>query len=354
MSKSLHIIGSRLLGGAESFYMRLIRGLQEAGEQTIAINRPNSLVARELHGIIPQYHAKMSSQWDLFSRMAINKTIKREQPDIVQTYMTRATVLTHIPIEKGPVHIARLGGFYNIKRFRHAHAWIGNTKGICDFLIAGGLPADKVFYIGNFVGDTRPSEEVDIKQLRLTYGIPEEALVIFALGRLVQKKGFDTLVQALAQLPSELQGRPVHLVIAGDGPMAEAWKQQAAALDCGDRIHWAGWQTDASGYFNMADLFVCPSREEPLGNVILEGWAYRKPVVSTATMGGVELITDGQDGLLVPIDDTKAMANALQRCLADEAYRQALAEAGYAKVNAHFTKQAIVSQYQDLYRQLAG
>lgn len=352
MTKSIHIIGSRTLGGAESFYMRLIEALRDVGDQTIAINRPNSLVAQELAGHIPQYHCKMRSQWDIFSRMAIHKVIKQEQPDIVQTYMTRATILTRITEGKGPVHIARLGGYYNIKRFQHAHAWVGNTKGICDYLVQSGLPADRVFYIGNFVGGI-PQPDVSKSLLaRQHLAISNDSLVIFALGRLVYKKGFDTLLHAFEQLPAEINGRTLYLIIAGDGPMLQELKSQTKKLNSGKRILWTGWQTDASDYFNMADLFVCPSREEPLGNVILEGWAYTKAVVSTASMGGVELISDGENGLLVPIDDPSEMAKAMKRCLEDDSFRQSIAHEGYAKVNSQFTQQVIVSQYQDLYRQL--
>ncbi len=354
MTKSIHIIGSRSLGGAESFYMRLIKALQQSGDQSIAINRPHSLVAQELPDSVPQYHCKMRSQWDFLSRMAISKVIKQEKPDIVQTYMTRATILTHVPSGKGPVHIARLGGYYNINRFQHAHAWVGNTKGICDYLIEYGLPSNKVFYIGNFVGEVKSPEQSKISSLRQQYGIDADALVIFALGRLVYKKGFDTLIHAFDQLPREINTRPLHLIIAGDGPMSDDLLSKTQELTSRDRIHWAGWQTDASHYFHTADLFVCPSREEPLGNVILEGWAYGKAVVSTSSMGGQELITDNQDGLLVPIDHSAEMATAIKRVLEDDSFRESIAQQGTARVNTEFTQQVIVSQYQDLYQQLLG
>ncbi len=352
MSKSLHIIASRRLGGAESFYMRLIRALQLSGDQVVAMNRADSLVAQQLGATVTQYHSKMRNQWDVLSRLTIDRAIKRERPEVVQTYMTRATMLTRIKPGKGPLHIARLGGYYNLKRFAHAHAWVGNTKGICDFLVAAGLPADKVFYIGNFVGETTQHDAKALLPYREQLNIPGDAFVMFALGRLIPKKGFDTLIQAFAALPASVDGRPIHLVIAGDGPMLSAWQELAASVNCAQRIHWPGWITDASPYFCMADLFVCPSREEPLGNVILEGWAYAKPVVSTATMGGNELISDGNNGLLVALDDPPAMAQALQRCLNDEALRQGLAQAGQQQVTTRFTRQAIVQQYQELYERL--
>lgn len=352
--KSMHIIGSRMLGGAESFFMRLALGLQESGQEIVTVSRAHSLVARELGGKVIQCYANMSNQWDMLSCWKISQAIKRHQPDIVQTYMTRATVLTHIKPNSGTVHIARLGGYYKIKRFRHAHAWIGNTKGLCDYLIQGGLPANRVFYIGNFVGEAAISSADDLQLLRNSLNIPAEAFVICALGRFAHKKGFDVLLQAFERLPATINGRPVHLVIAGDGPERAELHSLALGLKFPDHVHWPGWQTNTGPYYDLADVFVCPSRHEPLGNVILEGWTHRKPVISTATQGAVELVSPEQDGLLVPVEDAAAMAQALQQCLENEALQRQLADAGFNKVNLQFCKSAIVQRYTELYQQLTA
>jgi glycosyltransferase involved in cell wall biosynthesis len=352
--KSMHVIGSRKLGGAESFFVRLVLGLQETGQEVVAVDRARSLVARELADRVEQFHAPMASRWDLWSRWKIAQAIRHHRPDVVQTYMTRATVLTHVPRDARTVHVARLGGYYKVARFRHAHAWIGNTRGICDFLVDGGLPAGKVFHIGNFVGEPEPADADRLQALRQALGIPPDALVITALGRLVRKKGFDVLLQALAQLPSEAEGRPVHLVIAGDGKLRAELAAQAARLPGPARVHWTGWQTRTGPYYDLADVFVCPSRLEPLGNVILEAWAHGKPVVSTATAGALELVAPGDDGLLVPVGDAAALGQALRQCLLDAGLRAQLGQAGRLKVRRQFGKTAIVGQYVDLYRRLTG
>lgn len=350
--KSLHVIGSRTLGGAEGFFMRLVLALQAAGEQVAAVDRARSLVAAELAGHVEQFHAPMSSPFDLWSRRKISRIVKRWRPDIVQTYMTRATVLTHLRPERGAVHVARLGGYYKVDRFRHAHAWIGNTRGICDFLVRGGVAPERVFLIGNFVASPAPTAEARLRELREQLGIAPDALVVTAMGRFVPKKGFDTLLDAFDRLPADVGGRPVHLLVGGDGPERERLHRQASRLRRAAQVHWPGWQTDTAPYYDLADVFVCPSRHEPLGNVILEGWTHAKPVVSTATVGAVELIAAGDDGLLTPVDDAAALAAALLQCLRDEGLRHRLADAGRRKVQSRFSQPAIVQQYLDLYRRL--
>ena len=87
----------------------------------------------------------MRGIWDLWARGKIAKLVESRRPPIVQTWMGRATRLTHLPARSQSVHVARLGGYYNPKGYRHAHAWVGNTRGICDHLIREGLPANRFF-----------------------------------------------------------------------------------------------------------------------------------------------------------------------------------------------------------------
>jgi len=350
--RSMHIIGSRDLGGAESFYMRLVLGLQAAGEEVISVSRPGSRVGGELAGKVTQVRALMFNQRDPFSRWRLGRVIRHHSPDIVQTYMTRATLLTRLPPGRRPVHVARLGGYYKIEHFRHAHAWIGNTRGLCDYLIRGGLPAERVHYIGNFVGApaTVPASALDA--LRRQLGLSAEAWVVLAVGRHMTKKGFDLLLAALAQTPEQIAGRPVYAVFVGDGPQRPALQRQADQLGLDRRLRWPGWQTETTPYYALADLFVCPSRHEPLGNVILESWSQGTPVLSSTNEGALELIEDGIDGLLVPCGEAAPLARAIASLLQDDALRGTFARAGHAKLNARFSAEAVIAAYIELYRQL--
>lgn len=353
--RSLHIIGGRKLGGAERFFVRLVNALARHGEDvsvvTVAGGEIDAAVANEL----PRHHAPLAGIWDLWSRLRIARLVEHVRPDIVQTYMGRATRLTHLNLGHKPVHIARLGGFYNLKGYRHAHAWIGNTRGICDYMIREGLPADRVFHIGNFVDPAMPMSTGQLAGLRAQWNIPDEAQVILGLGRLHPNKAFSDLLQAFARLPAQYQGHPLWLVMVGDGPLRDTLRQQADSLGIADRTIWAGWQYDPSPWYQLADVFVCSSRHEPLGNVILEAWANGTTVVSTAAQGPLELITDGENGLLSPIADPARLSEVLRAALAlHPAERQRIIEAGRGKLAADFSEAAIVSAYRNLYRKLAA
>jgi L-malate glycosyltransferase len=350
--RSLHVIGGKGLGGAERFFVRLVNALARRGEPVAAVTVAGGEIARAIDPAAPQYHAPMLGVWDLYSRWKINQAIRDFQPDVVQTYMGRATRIVRLPAGRIPVHLARLGGFYNLKGYRHAHAWVGNTRGIRDYLATHGLPPDRVHCIGNFV-DMPPALQPDeIAALRHQLGL-DGCRIVLGLGRLHPNKGWADLLHAFARLPETHEGTPLHLLMVGDGPLRQELEQLSQQLGIAARVHWAGWKHDPAPYYQLADIFVCASVHEPLGNVVLEAWANRVLIVSTRAQGPLELMQDGINGLLAPVSDPAGLAGCLHTALALDADQRArLIEAGHAEVERHYSEAAIVSAYTSLYADL--
>ena len=354
MVSSIHVLGSHELGGADWFFVRLVQALHRAGHPTLAVIRGNSPVRQVLSNEIEQVLLPLASKWDLPSRWRLTRLIGQRRPDVVQSYMGRATRLTRLPAGSRALHVARLGGDYKIDGYyRHAHAWVGNTRDICDYLVRERLPQDRVFHIGNFVPTPREVGADERESLRRHLGLPRDAFVVFALGRLVEKKGFADLLDAFAMLDRHVGERPLRLLLAGDGPQREALVARARQLDLTQRVHWAGWQNDTTPYFALADVFVCPSRHEPLGNVILEAWQHRLPLLSTRNEGAAELANEGENALLAPLNDPAGLADGLRRMLAlSQAERDRLAAAGHATVQREHSERAVVAAYLALYDRL--
>ena len=153
-------------------------------------------------------------------------------------------------------------------------------------------------------------------------------------------------------LGSTLDHRPLYLVIVGDGPLNARLHHYADQIGVGGRVRWVGWQLDPHPYYELADLFICPSRHEPLGNVILEAWAHSRAVLSTQTAGALELIAHGEDAWLVPPQQPQALADGIRQLLVDEALRERLATNGRTKVEKHYSQQHIVNAYLELYQRL--
>jgi L-malate glycosyltransferase len=351
---SLQLVGSKGLGGAERWFVRFATALAARGARAeLGIRGGSELegLARDLP--LPLHRLPFLSVWDPWSLAAVSGLIQRVRPDLVQTYMGRATRLTHLSSRRGPIHVARLGGYYKLDPYRHAHAWIGNTRGLCDWMVRQGLPAERVFHIYNFADPARPVAEAEVAALRADLTIPRDAWVLLAPGRFVPVKGHADLLEAAALLPRDIAGRPLRLMLLGDGVLRPALERQAARLGIDDLLIWPGWQTAPGPYFRLADLVVFPSLdEETLGNVILEAWAWGRPLVTSLFRGAREIARHGEDAWCVPCRDPRALAAGIRTLLEDPTLAAAMVEQGGRRVQAEFGRDAIVAQYLDLYRTL--
>ena len=348
MADSIHIIGSKESGGAERFYARLIHSLAET-RRVLAINKAGSSVAGLLDPGVEQFHLPLLNNHDLWSLYQIRRAALQRAPAVVQSYMGRATLLTRIPSGRGLVHLARLGGYYHLKAYRHAHHLLGNTKGICDYLIREGAPAERVHYIGNFVEPIPAPPAAELDALRESLGIPLDAFVIACAARFHENKGLPDLLDAFAELRE--RHAECRLILVGDGPLADALRGRIGALGIAPAVSLPGWR-DPRPYYHLADVLACPSRHEPLGNTILEAWACAKPLVATRTQGAEELIRHEENGLLTPLRDPKALTQAFVRLKGDGALRAHLAAEGARTLRERFSKQTITSEYLHLYEGL--
>jgi glycosyltransferase involved in cell wall biosynthesis len=164
---------------------------------------------------------------------------------------------------------------------------------------------------------------------------------LLAVGRAVEKKGFNVLLDALAKLPADLHWRLTHI---GGGELTGALREQSEALGLTGRIDWRG-STDQPAVlaaYREADVFVLPALvaangdRDGLPNVLVEAQSQRLACLSTTTSAIPELILDGETGILVPPGDADALARALARLMADPATRLRIGEAGERRVRTHF------------------
>lgn len=350
MISSIHVIGSKICGGAERFYARLINSLAQQSS-VLAVNPPECPTSALIDSNVSQIHLGMKNNYHLPSRLRIQQIAKKSGPCVVQSYMGRATRLTHISPKSGNVHLARLGGYYNLKAYRHAHHLVGNTTGICDYLLKEGVPADRVHYIGNFVEPIVPPSTDELDTLRTALNIPDDALVITCAARFHENKGLPELLEAFSLLGRKKPPRPVRLILVGDGPLAGEIKQQIQALNISSEVILPGW-CDPAPYYHLGDILTCPSRHEPLGNVILEAWACNKPLIATQTQGATELAEHGQDAWITPLQDARALADGLEHLISEPALCETLAKAGQKKVTTQFSREVITARYLNLYEEL--
>ncbi len=320
-------------GGAELFFERLSLALHQSGDAVlVVIRRERDRVARLTAAGLAPVELRFGGPFDLMTGRGLRLLLEGFQPDLVIAWMNRAARFT----PRGDYVLAgRLGGYYDLDYYRHCDHLIGNTRGIVDWITAQGVAGRRVHYLPNFVPDLAGSAPAP----RAALGVAEDATLLLGLGRLHENKGFDVLIRALAQLPG------AHAVIAGAGPERAALEHLARREGVADRVHLPGWREDVGALLAMADIFVSASRVEPLGNMILEAWSAGRTVVAAAAAGPRELITDA-DGVLVPIDDHRALADAIAALRDQPARAAALAAAGRARFVAEFAAAPVLAQWK--------
>ncbi len=176
---------------------------------------------------------------------------------------------------------------------------------------------------------------------------------LITVGRAVSKKGLDSLLVSLSKLDDNLHWHWTHI---GGGPLRDALIEQASELGISDRCEFLGAlpQSDVLSAYGKSDVFILPSRIDTSGdrdglpNVIVEAQSQQLPVISTNISGIPELITDGENGILIEPDDIQALSDAIAQLITHPSIRQAMGKAGDKKVRTQFSHTQTIGELVSL------
>lgn len=352
----MHVIGSREEGGVERLYLRLTAALAEQGEEVLCVLRPSSVLVQRLAPELPRELVRMRSIFDPFARARLASLARGFGAQIVQTYMGRATRIVRVDPRRAPgvVHVARVGGYGDVKGIRHAHGWLASSEGIRSHLVNEGLAEERVFHVPHLLEPPPPALDPHSRaQQRASLGIEADSTLVLCLGRLHRDRGVDLMLDALVRLPETVHGRPLRLLVVGDGPQREPLKAQARSLGLEHRVHWLAGEATPWPYMALADLFVYPSREAAVGTGILEAWNNGLPVVASRTAAGRELLASPELGFLVDVGDAQALAAAVEKSLkAPLQEREVVIRRTREIVDANYTARPVVSRCLEAYSRL--
>lgn len=221
--------------------------------------------------------------------------------------------------------------------------------------VALGAPAERMEVVPYGVDTARFSAaKSNHDALRATLGVPAGARLLVTAGRLVRKKGFEYLIEALPLIAAYPDAR---LVIAGEGDLASELRERARTAGVSNRVHFAGnlSQDTVGAWFAAADVVVIPSVRDDSGNVdglpntVLEALASGAAVVATTAGGIASAIRDGESGVLVAERDPHALATAIGALLDDPDRRTRLGRAARAAAQAQFGWDAAAARFEHAY-----
>jgi phosphatidylinositol alpha-1,6-mannosyltransferase len=247
------------------------------------------------------------------------------------------------------------GGKYKAMCFvlRHADRVVANSEHTRDTLLEMGIDAARItiIYPGVDVSVFRPG--LDTNGLRESLGIGPDDKLVFSVGRLSRRKGFDQMILAVAQLRDA--GLALHYVIAGIGEDADYLDGLIEEHNVRGVVHRIGAvsEADLPRWMNACDVFAMPNREingdnEGFGMVFIEAAACSKPAIAGKAGGTGAAVIDGKTGIRVDGESIESVRSALEGVLRDNALAERLGQEGWQRVHREFSWSSVASKSKNL------
>ncbi len=291
--------------------------------------------------------------------------LRRQQPDVVHTYMSAANVFGSLAARAagvcGLITTRRDTGFADGWLMRRALAftsrWARRVVAVSDdaarvAAARDGLAEERLRVIPNGIDLERFTPRGRRVEIRRLLGVPETAPLLVSVTHLTRVKGIDLLVDATRRI--RVRSPEARAVVAGRGAEQARIEQSVRSAGLEDSFRLLGSYEDVPGLLEAADLFVLPSRSEGQPNAVMEAMAMGLPVVATRVGGVPEVARDGDEALLVPPEDAEALAAACLSLLAEPARARRLGAAGRERAARQFSLTRMIRRYEELYQDVVG
>ncbi len=284
---------------------------------------------------------------------------ERRKPDVIETHGVRmhflartsglAAKIPWVAFHHGyTAEDLKMRAYNQIDRWslRRASRIFTDCEPFSEQLAGFGIAREKLRALPSSIEIREPATPEQIAALRESLKIAPDERVILSIGRLSGEKAQADLIAAAALLPD----RKFRLVLVGDGPERNRLQDAAVAAGLAGAVIFAGHQRDVRPFYGLADVFVLSSLSEGSPNVLLEAMAAGTPIVSTSVGGVPEMIENGWSGLLVPRANPTALAEAIDRMLADPAMAKEFTRNAAAVVRERFSPAAYRKVVLEAYR----
>ena len=306
--------------------------------------------------------------WPISLIFKLKKFLSQKDYDIILTFLWLPTLITicskpkKVPVvwsvqsdleESMKIHLDRKIREFLIKKFivNNVDYFLPVSSGIKRKLVNWlNVPFEKVKLIPNSVD----LEEIVIKAKTRDERIPpkKKRFRILAVGRFHIAKGMDIFLRSISLLPPDLKEQ-IEVYIIGDGPERLNLERLRAGVGLTETVNFLGFRDNPYVWMASADIFVSPSRWETFGIVIVEAMALGLPVIATATDGAKDLIIPNQTGLLVPVNDERGLAEAMEYLLTNKELRHYFTQ--FAKKRAKdFAIQRILKKYEKVLEKIVS
>ncbi|MBT8102723.1 MAG: glycosyltransferase [Gammaproteobacteria bacterium] len=354
--KILHVeTGRHFLGGPQQV-IYLINALRDRGHDNTLVCPPDSGV----DGVARQAGIRVQNLFcagdlDLPFAYRLSQYLKEVAPDIVHCHSRRgADILGGLAASFAdiPTVVSRRVDNTEMRlmaalRYRPFKKVIAISNAIAEVLLDRGVEANRLTIIRDAVDVTTFDSGLDCRAFRREFSLADDDFVIAAAGQLIPRKGHRFLLQAVAEIKDRYP--QLKLLIFGEGYLNNQLRAQAASLQLGDVVQFAGFRADLDSFFACFDLFAHPALAEGLGVAALKAAAASVPVVGFSAGGMTEAVLHGETGVLVAPEDADALADAIRQFIEEPERRRHYGAAGRRRMQDEFSIDTMVDKHLALY-----
>ncbi len=379
-----HVITRLIIGGAQENTLLTCRGLVERGHRVTLIAGPEtgpegslwnraSKIGCDLITVRPLCRAvRPLKDWRAFRRL--EQIFQRIRPDIEHTHSRKAGILGRsaaaragVPVIVHTIHgmsfnrtqsaIVRMV-YRSLERraARYTTVFVAVADAMTDQASAAGIaPRDRFVTIRSGMETNRPTPHSELrKRFRREWGVARDEVVVGTIARLFRNKGYEDIIEAM---PAAVGRRPnLKFVWIGDGNRRARYQRRLDAIGLRDRVHMVGLidPDEVTLAVNGFDIVLHASRWEGLPRAVVQGLLAEVPAVGFDNDGAPEVIIPDQTGILVPLGDTRRLADAIVALAGDATLRRTLGRHGRTRCIEMFDRRKMVADLESLYRKLAA
>jgi glycosyltransferase involved in cell wall biosynthesis len=331
--------------GAVMSMMTLAKAQIAAGDDVQFETWKGRNFGAELRGLGFRAHeVKVRTKIDLLAILQMRRWFREQKFDIVHTHLSTSSINGCLAAKfAGIPSVATVHGMSSKWSFIFADHMIGVSQGVCDHLVAQGVPSAKTTAVYN--GVDVPPGVMSKQEAREAFNLPTDATVFGTVARLTPMKGIDTGLEAFKILAEKVPNS--HYVLVGSGDGEPTYSQWVADNNLHDRVHFLGYQSNVFNPLAAMDIFLFPSLKEAMGISVVEALAMGLPVVSSNVGGLPEVITQEVGSLVMP-NDSCAMAEQALNTLT----QPSLGPAAKLRAETQFSVEAMRQGTGEVYRAL--
>lgn len=372
MKIALFVTGLQL-GGAETQVVDLARGFLARGHDVALISLTGrcaiALPESERLALVELWAGK--APWSLAGALwRLVSYLRAWRADVVHAHMVHANLLARVarwfapmPVLVTSAHSRNEGGYLRMLAYRLTDRWTDLTTNVSEdavaaFLARRAAPQGRIVSMPNGIDTARYRPDAQARanvRAARAWGLTPTTPVVFAAGRLVDAKDYPTLIDAFSRVLAQMPD--ARLFVAGDGPLRASLEALVQARQLVGAVTLLGRRNDIAQWMCAADVYAMSSAWEGLPLVIGEAMACGLPVVSTDCGGVRELLGVHAGNALVPVGDARALGEALLRQLRlprdAQDVREATGAANRERIVAHYSLDAVVTRWLDMYARLA-